>query len=632
MPALSIAEPIQLNDGEYLVIEHANPFVRLRRTSTGETVDMHLTELASRVVGFPPASVVGPRTFDRLSKEQTATALDWAEHIEELLTGVNPDYPDGRDEYSLALSLNERIITKQTELLAKGSPVSRSTLFRKMKTYQRDGAAAFIDKRVLRSDGPLANLDSAVRDALCVAIGNATKRSSGTKSRIIDEARAELIRAFGKDKAPAMPSRSALYRYIDILTKGKHTSGSAKTRQSSANTPDRTFEHTSENLPGAQVQVDSTPMDILVKSPSGDTVRPTLTIMLDIATRSILASTIRLDATKAIDHVWLLAQALTPPANRPDVANYRQLVQDDCPQASLLDPAERSALEAGRPFVYPRRIMMDNGKDYVGAPFITAAKKFGIGVTFSAPRTPTDKGHVERTFHSINTLFTQHLPGYVGKSPDNRGEAPEKENLLTVEALFELFDDWVLKSWQHRPHGGLRDRMRPSIKLSPNQAYLAASEVTSTLHLPLAADDYIELLPSEYRVISKTGIEYDSRYYDSAELHPLRNQKSNIALKRGKWEIKADPYRPLVVWVRSRENTWIQCRARGHADQFDAHATQFRPGEAPTDRALVAAVNAARTGVPAHNIYDDAPAESPHSINEPIHDFIEVSTFDPDKD
>lgn len=634
MLTLDASAPIQLIDGEYIVIETRNPYVRLRRTADGATVDMHLTELQRKQVGVGTSPSCEPRTFDRLTSSDSTRTMQWVSHIQELVTGCQPGQLSPQLRYDPSCTtLNERVSSKTAELKALGFSASRATIMRKIKAYREQGMAGVIDRRIIRHDGPLDHLNEDVRDALCTVIAAQTFRSTGTKSRLIIETHAELLRRFGSD-APALPATSSMYRYIDALTQGKHTTGSAKTRRSLANRPSRAFGYTARTLPGAEVQVDSTPMDILVLTPSGKVERPTLTIMLDVATRSLLASTIRLEATKGIDHVLLLAQALTPAANRPDSTAYRRMIQDTTPQAVFLDAGERSALEMTRPFIYPRRIMMDNGRDYVSNVFLAAAEKFGIDVTFSAPRTPTDKAHVERMFSSINSLFTQRLPGYLGRSPEFRGEEVEKENLLSVHALYELFDDWTLNVWQNRPHDGLRDRVEPSVRLSPNQVYASASELTSTLHLPLSPDLYVSLLPSAYRTIKSTGVAYRSRIYDSAELNALRNTKSKDPGKKGKWEVKVDPYRPLVVWVRSPKDAWIECRARDTDSHLESHAADVNSTYLPSDRSVVAAVNAARTGTPAHDIDADIPELQTRQTTFDVSDAdgSEFDTFDPDKD
>jgi putative transposase len=429
-----------------------------------------------------------------------------------------------------------------------------------------------------------------------------------------------------------MPSRSTLYRYLKAMTDGKHVTGSARTRQSLANRPQRTFGYVMASLPGEEVQVDSTKMDVLVRLPNGGTTRPILTIAVDVFSRSILAATIRLDATKGVDHALLLAHMLTPPENRPDRTAYRAALASRSSNTALLSQEERRALESARPFVHPRRIQMDNGKDYASSVFLSALNKFGIDATLSAPHTPTDKAIVERTFGSINTLFTQYLPGYVSRSPEHRGFKVEEQELIDVFTLYELFDDWVLKVWQNRAHEGLRDPWDASTSYSPNQMLRAASRVTSTLYLPLSYEDYIGLLPTHYASITATGVRFNNKHYDSPELHPYRGRKSSNTQQNGKWAIKVDPYNSLAVWVAADDDRYVECRLRNEG-RFDfAHTEDMLPGELD-ERLEVAASNAALNGAPVHESLTVSPAQTTFSEDISWDDIDdELPDFDPAQD
>lgn len=623
--------PIELDDGTYQYVGQTAGILRLRNSASGDYRDIHLAELAQKVVGLAPVLRVAPRDLEKVPAEQRRDIRLWVGHIQEITTGIHPDHSTRRPEYDLDQTrIGERVDTKVAELVNAGIQASRSNTLRKIKLYREHGTLGLVDKRALRQTAPLANLDPEVHDALCHVIADQKNRSTGTKSRLIFETEKELRKRHGAS-APELPSAASMYRYINALTAGKHTTGSAKTRQSLANRPDRTFKKQSQILPGAEVQVDSTKLDVFVKTASGNVVRPILTIMIDIATRSILASTIRLDATMSVDHVVLLAQALTPGQNRPDKSIYRAAVQLANPQASLLSSAERAKLELTRPYVLPRAIMMDNGKDYLGSNFLAAMETFGISAVLSSPRTPTGKAIVERTFGSINTLFAQYQHGYTGRSPEFRGYDVEKNpDILDIDALYEVFDDWVLKVWQNRPHGGLRDRMNPSVTLSPNQMMAAAAEITSNIQLPLTEDLYIELLPSDYRVISSVGIEFNNAQYDSRELHAIRGTKSSVKKQKGKWEFKYDPYNKSSVWVRSKDGSWIECPRRDNYTLLNPHRKDHEPTAKQKDRVQAARTNSATTGTPIFRpeTVDPIPGDQFENDDEQV----SIAPFDPTKE
>jgi putative transposase len=70
-----------------------------------------------------------------------------------------------------------------------------------------------------------------------------------------------------------LPSRNTFYKLIETLSAGRHTFGSAVTRRQAANRPDGPFTPMFAARPGEQVQIDSTPIDVMVLLESGMPVR-----------------------------------------------------------------------------------------------------------------------------------------------------------------------------------------------------------------------------------------------------------------------------------------------------------------------------------------------------------------------
>lgn len=581
---------IQLDGAGYDIIGSTSTTVRMVEQTTGEEKSVSTAALADALA--VPAGT-SPRVFDHLDERVVSEVVTLADDLDEVLTGVGRNNT-ARPEYDTATTTQEtRVTRKLRELTATGRGMSRATFFRKLTAYRSEGIVGLIDGRALRQQGPLDRVDDRILTELLSEMAAQSHISTGTKARITLRTRAQVRKLYGDIPTP---SNATFYRLIDCLDAGRHTTGSARTRRSLAERPDRTFAKNVPLFPGSEVQIDSTPLDVFVRTPDGKTVRPVLTIMVDVCSRSILASTLRLKATKAVDHVLLLAQSLVPRTSRPSRAPFRELVQRAHPGISLIPAEEYEVLAQAHPYIYPRRVMQDNGRDYLSTTFRAACEKFGLDVTLSPPHTPTSKPHVERMFGSINHLFVQHLPGYTGRGVEFRGAAPEKEELLTVEALRELFEDWVLRDWQNRPHSELRDRLHPTRLRTPNQVASEAAYTAAQLRLPLSRNDYISLLDTRWRVITSTGIQIDNRRYDSELLHPLRNSRSAHKRHGGKWEVKVDPYAPGCVWVVTREGEFIECRERG-ADVYE-YEPQFddAPPAAAEYRELNARADAELTG------------------------------------
>jgi transposase InsO family protein len=302
------------------------------------------------------------------------------------------------------------------------------------------------------------------------------------------------------------------------------------------------------------VQIDSTPIDVMVLLDNGMPVRADLSIVVDVATRTICAAVLRPVGTKAVDAALLLARMLVPEPMRPGWSAALRMSASRLPYARRVDADTRMELAAAKPVIIPDTIVIDHGKVFVSDTFLRACARLGVSVQDARTYTPTDKAIVEATFDSINTLFCQHVVGYVGSNTTLRGK--NVEAAWTVPELQDLLDEWIVAGWQPRPHEGLRDPYQPRRKMSPNDMYTSLVAAAGYLPLTLTGEDYLELLPTAWRAINDYGIRLDYRTYDSPELGRWRRQHSGIAAKRGLWEVHHDPYDLSRVFVRTTDG-WV---------------------------------------------------------------------------
>src|SRR5206468_8797922 len=93
------------------------------------------------------------------------------------------------------------------------------------------------------------------------------------------------------------------------------------------------------------------------------------------------------------------------------------------------------------------------GKVFVGSTLLNACERLQISVTKAAPRTPTDKPHIERMFAAINSGFTQYLAGYVGPNVFHRGTSPHEEAVWTLAEVQNLLDLWMAPRRDKRTSG-----------------------------------------------------------------------------------------------------------------------------------------------------------------------------------
>ena len=610
MRTLNINDDLELDTGTYRVIGRRGNLLGIRNQSTGDDETIALSELTTRLRSVPEwSSPVSPASLDLLRPEDRADVQFWARQIDEMSTGSREGHNTPRPQYDPKITtLNERVESKVAELRGLGFRASRAPLLRKRTLWQQGGAAALIDQRKLRSAARYGEADPRIIAAINKVLSENVKASTRTKSYLCGIVVQELVKSY-EFTADQIPSESSLRRYFTAADVHGTATSRATTRRSRANVPNRRNTTKRLLLPGEQVQVDSTPLDVIVRvgpriltgPKKGEwlTARPHLTTMIDVATRTVIGASFNLEGTRGYDHSLLLAQTLVSPSARPNKDVHRAFLQARHPWATLMSPEERQIREASRPFIYPRSLTIDNGKDYLSDVFVSACRKFGISQTFSAIHTPTDKPVVERNLQSINTLFTQGLPGYTGNHNVDRGYKLEKDdNLLSLAMLAELFDDWVLKIWQNRPHKGLSDPFEPSHDFTPNEAYEGAAPYAGEIEVPLDQSDYIELLPCTWRTIGKTGIQFKDRHFDADALHPLRGTLSPVPGKGKQWKIHFNPYDHERVWVRTRERQWIECLWREANLLEQPFLTESTAGMRNSRRTTEAREAAIRAGTP----------------------------------
>ncbi|MEV6034016.1 Mu transposase C-terminal domain-containing protein [Nonomuraea sp. NPDC052116] len=519
------------------------------------------TDPGFRIMEAPSAPLPPSGLLDSVPEEVADKARWWERHIVEVLTGLPPGGEAGsgiRAEYDpRTSSLRQRELAKLEELHSAGHEVVLRTLQRFRRRYETEGLWGLVDARFARQSSPTGRADPRVVDAVGQAVLEQTDASTGTVDRLRRRVEQILVEA-GVDPAEVMPSRAGFYRVVSAVSAGKHTFGSARTRRSLAKQPDRPFGTVTAVRPGQWMQIDSSPLNIAVRLDNGLIDRVDLTWMIDLATRTIPVAVLR-PSTKAVDAALLLARSLTPEPMRPGWVDALRMSRSVLPHRRLTSIDQRLADAAARPVIVPGTIVCDHGMVYMSQTFRNACRAMGINVQPTHKGSPWEKGNVETSFAAVDTLFAQYVAGYVGNSVEHRGKDADQAAVWSMIELQEMLDEWLVATWQNRPHDGLREPLFPGKALTPNEKYASLIEVAGYVPVPLSQNDYIELLPVEWRAINSYGIKIKHRKYDSRALRRYRRQHSGVAAKKGLWEVHRDPYDVSRIWVRNhRDGGWIE--------------------------------------------------------------------------
>jgi transposase InsO family protein len=387
-----------------------------------------------------------------------------------------------------------------------------------------------------------------------------------------------------------MPAEPTMYRLLQRLGIRARDLGKVPTGSAVRGGPPLSV--TRATAPGELVQIDSTDLDVWVMGDDGQPARVELTVVVDVATRSILAAVLRPKqpakrgrkrpggagqhglprprgrATKAVDASILLAQCLVPVPMRPGHDPAVLASASDLPYEELLALDPRFAHAAARPVIIPDLIVIDHGTVFAGRTFFDACAYLGVSVQPARKRTGRDKAIVERTFGSIKSGFSQYVNSYTGKDPVRARRSVDGLELWTVAELDDKLQQWIALEWQNHPHPELFDPRDAYLHdHSPNQMYRALVEIDGYLPIPMGEKDYVPLLPTAWVGVSAQGIRFRNRTYDNPErdpengLNPFRGVRCPLRRRgKGGWEMRYNPNDPSRVWLRdpSGENAWVE--------------------------------------------------------------------------
>lgn len=163
-------------------------------------------------------------------------------------------------------------------------------------------------------------------------------------------------------------------------------------------------------------QADHTLLDILVINEKGQAERPWLTIILDDYSRAVAGYFLTFQAPSAIQTAITLHQAIWHKRNL------------DWPICGI-----------------PEQFYTDHGSDFTSNHLEQVAIDLKMNLIFSAVGVPRGRGKIERFFSSINQLFLQDLPGYIGNGT--------KDAPMTLKDLDEKLADFIVYNYHHRTHG-----------------------------------------------------------------------------------------------------------------------------------------------------------------------------------
>ena len=364
-------------------------------------------------------------------------------------------------------------------------------------------------------------VDQAVTD---VYLTMARRPISAVVRRVIDDLQRHNARLPASQAIP-IPRTAALSRAIareirrldpwevDRARWGRHIAD----RRHSPTSPQRMATRILE-----RVEIDHTPLKIVVGTEAGPLGQPWLTVLVDYYSRMIVGFCIGFEPPSYAVIMEALRHAILP----------KTYVRERYPSITNDWPC----------FGIPSKLVCDRGSDLTSKDLENAAFQFGIELDFTPPRTPNFKGTVESFFDSLNDQLLSSLPGRTFRSWERRADYnPDEGPLLPYATLVEIIHLHLIDVHSQQRHpAATKSRL----------AMWQESAAEFPPALPTSPDELLVLLSKTVeRSLSARGIELSGMFYTSNELMALRAELAANNINSDRLTVRYNPWDLGSVWV-----------------------------------------------------------------------------------
>lgn len=286
-------------------------------------------------------------------------------------------------------------------------------------------------------------------------------------------------------------------------------------------------------MPLERVEADHTKLDLFVIDPVRmlPIGRPVLTWLVCVYTKMVLGFYISFNPYGSLSIMECLKHAIRPKA----------YVREKYPSIN----------HRWGTYGVMRKLVLDNAPEFWGRHLEDACRQLGINIQYGQKGRAWYRATIERSFRTYNTGLIHRQPGTTFSNIFDRADYdPQKNALITLDALDEATHKYIIDILQFRLHRGINDipalRWEKDIKQWPPPLPARAADLDIVL-------GYIER-----RKIHHYGIEIDTIIYNDEDLVTLRRKSKSdekCVIKRNPndlskihvYDKKRDLYLPVLA-------------------------------------------------------------------------------------
>jgi putative transposase len=160
-------------------------------------------------------------------------------------------------------------------------------------------------------------------------------------------------------------------------------------------------------------------------------------------------------------------------------------------------------------FGQPWLIYVDNGADFRSHAMMRGCEEHHIELDWRPIGTPHYGGHIERLCGTLNSHIHA-LPGTTFSNPMERGDYDSAaEAVMTMGEIREWLIYKICYKYHVEPHSGLDDRL----PLRVWEEAIQRAEPNRSRPMPAPMEFMVSFLPSVWRPVRRTGVDWNTRPY-----------------------------------------------------------------------------------------------------------------------
>jgi len=487
-----------------LVYRHTDAAVLIEIKGLTEAIVRILETGATELVRVSDLSLSLPSTKSAKSPLLLSKSEEWNKTV-------------SRFEIIRPLLNSKGRVAEDVKKVADASGVSVPTIYRWLKKYNDKELVSSL-ARAERADKGGRRLNEEVEYIIQDKIKNFYLTKERPKVPNLCNEISVVCRAAGLPS----PHLNTIYfrvKNIDKETLTRERYGSEKVRDDL--TPHR-GSFPGGDYPNAVVQIDHTPMDIIIvdethRLPIG---RPYLTIAIDVATKMLTGFYLTLDNPSAMSAGLCIAHAVL----RKETWLAKRDILADWPIYGKMT-----------------KIHVDNAKEFQGSMLKRACDQHNIILEFRPRKQPNYGPHVERAFRTF-MQETHTIPGTTFSNVKSKMKYDsESRACMTLEELELWFTVFIVYRYHHKAHAGINDV--PPINIYNNFVHGTETQLGVGLPFPVQDEETFRLdfTPYVERTVQQSGVLINYINYYSPVLRKWIGVTDPLSKKSRKFVFAYDP-------------------------------------------------------------------------------------------